>query len=77
MHLMWEVVKTLPEYQQKCLKMYYVDNHPAVECANAAGLSLEDFAALKRFVRQRFLDQAALAPVAKPKTQCTAAGGLS
>ena len=60
--LMWEVVKTCPEYQQKCLKMYYVDNFPAAECAEAAGLSIDDFSALKHFVRQRFLDAVAKAP---------------
>ena len=59
---MWEVVQTLPEYQQKCLKMYYIDNFPAAECAEAAGLSLDEFNTLKRLVRQRFLDAAALSP---------------
>ncbi|HTW64006.1 MAG TPA: hypothetical protein VME17_05285 [Bryobacteraceae bacterium] len=69
---MWEVVKSLPEYQQKSLKMYYVDNYPAAECADAVGLSLDEFVALKRFVRQRFLDAVALAPAsshASPQEQ--------
>lgn len=62
MRFMLEVVKTLPEYQQNCLKMYYMDNSPAAECAEAAGLSIDEFSALKRFVKHRFLDAVAHAP---------------
>lgn len=79
-HLMWEVVKHLPNDQQECLKMYYVDNYPAVQCADAVGLSLEDFVALKRVVRQRFLDSvasvAASAVTNKPEAHFATAGRL-